>query len=258
MTGILVAVGLSAVACDELLPGESVTGSGELITETYDLEDFTKVDVGYAFDAQIAPAEEFSVAVTVDDNILENVEVRLDGDTLRIGMQGNDSYRNVTMDAAITMPALDHLRLAGASTAAFGAFSSTEPLKVELEGASRVDCSDMASDSVVFDLEGASKAECRDVTTGETAVALQGASSLILTGSGGDADISGKGASSADLGGFPVANAKVKLEGASNATVHTDGALDVDLAGSSDVRYLGEPTLGDVKMRGDSTLERGS
>ena len=34
--------------------------------------------------------------------------------------------------------------------------------------------------------------------------------------------------------------------------------LDVDLAGSSDVRYLGEPTLGDVKMRGDSTLERGS
>ena len=91
----------------------------------------------------------------------------------------------------------------------------------------------------------------------ETEVALQGASSLGLTGTGGNADVSGKGASTADLGGFTVANARIKLEGASNASINTDGVLDVDLAGSSDVRYLGEPTLGDVKMRGDSTLERG-
>ena len=81
---------------------------------------------------------------------------------------------------------------------------------------------------------------------------------LTLTGSGANADISGKGASKADLGRFPVANAVVKLEGASNATINTDGVLDVDLAGSSDVRYRGEPTLGDVEMRGDSSLERES
>ena len=162
------------------------------------------------------------------------------------------------MDAAITMPALDHLKLTGASTAALGAFDSSAGLEFELRGASQVDCSDMASDSVVFDLEGASKAECRDLVTGETAVDLKGASSLTLTGTGSNADVSGKGASSADLGGFAVSNAVVKLEGASSATISTDGVLDVDLAGSSDVRYLGEPTLGDVKMRGDSTLERGS
>ena len=256
-TALLAAVGLSAIACDELLSGESITGSGEVVQETYALADFTNVDVGHAFDAEIARADEFSVAVTVDDNILENVDVRLDGDTLRIDMKGNDSYRNVTMDAAITMPALGHLKLSGASTATLGAFSSSEPLKVELEGASRVDCSDMTSESAVFDLEGASRADCRDVTTGETEVALQGASSLSLTGRGGHADISGKGASAAELGGFQVSSARVKLEGASNASVNTDGALDVDLAGSSDVTYTGEPTLGDVKMSGDSTLERG-
>lgn len=256
-TALLAAVGLSAVACDDLLPGDSITGSGELVTETYDFADFTKVDVGHAFDAEIARADEFSIAVTVDDNILENVDVRLDGDALRIAMTGNDSYRNVTMDAAVTMPALEHLKLSGASNATLGSFSSDEQLKLELEGASHADCSDMTSASVVFDLEGASSADCRDVETGETEVALQGASSLSLTGTGGDVDISGKGASTADLGGFPVTNAKVKLEGASKATVQTDGMLDVDLAGSSDVRYLGQPTLGEVKMRGDSTLERG-
>ena len=58
------------------------------------------------------------------------------------------------------------------------------------------------------------------------------------------------------MGGFPMTNAKVKLEGASQASVNTSGVLDVDLAGSSDLTYSGEPTLGDVKMKGDSTLER--
>ena len=115
----------------------------------------------------------------------------------------------------------------------------------------------MTSARSVFELEGASTAACRDVSTGETEIALRGASSLSLTGSGSIADISAKGASTADLRGFPVANANVELEGASSAIIETDGVLDVDLSGSSDVRYVGEPTLGDVRMRGNSTLERG-
>ena len=67
-TAFLAVAGLSVVACDDLLSGDSITGSGELVTEAYDLADFTKVDVGHAFDAEIARADEFSVAVTVDDN----------------------------------------------------------------------------------------------------------------------------------------------------------------------------------------------
>jgi hypothetical protein len=252
----LVAVCTSVIACGDLLGGDTITGSGELTTQTYDFADFANVDISHAFDAEITNAEIPSVAVTVDDNILENLDVRLDGDTLRIGMKGNDSYRNVTMEAAIAMPALSHLKLSGASSAALGSFESSEPLRIELEGASSVDCSDITSGSATFDLEGASRADCRDVTTGEIEVALQGASSVALTGSGGNADVSAKGASRADMDGLPVANAKVKLEGASRASVNTDGILDVDLAGSSDVTYSGEPTLGDVKMGGDSTLER--
>ena len=255
-SALLATVGLSATACDDLLGGEAITGSGDLVTETYDLADFANVDIGHAFDAEITSAEGFSVAVTVDDNILENVEVRLDGDTLRIDMKGNNSYRNVTMEAAVAMPALSHLKLSGASSAALESFESSEPLKIELEGASTVDCSALTSGSATFDLEGASKVDCRDVTTGEITVALQGASSVALTGTGGNADVSAKGASKADMRDLPVTNAKVKLEGASNASVNTDGSLDVDLAGSSDLTYTGEPTLGDIKMSGDSSLER--
>jgi len=53
-----------------------------------------------------------------------------------------------------------------------------------------------------------------------------------------------------------VVDADVTLSGASEATVNASGSLDVDLAGSSDLFYVGEPQLGTVKMAGDSTMEQ--
>ena len=94
------------------------------------------------------------------------------------------------------------------------------------------------------------------MVTGDTTVALAGASKLELTGSAADADVKAEGASTVLMGDFPVEAAVVKLTGASNATVNVSGTLDVDLAGSSDLTYLGEPSLGETKMAGDSTLER--
>lgn len=254
---VATAMALAVAGCDELLGGDTITGSSQLITETYDFSDFSKVEAGSAFAVEIASEDAHTVAVTVDDNVVENLDVRLDGDTLRIGVKGPDSYRNVTLEAAVAMPALRQLKLTGASTADVASFSSTEPLKIELDGASRVDCSDMVSGEATFDLEGASRIDCSGVEAGEVTVALQGASKLALSGTGGNTDVRAQGASQADLRDFPVANAKVKLEGASKATVNTGGVLDVDLAGSSDLVYLGAPTLGDVDMAGDSKLDPG-
>jgi len=256
-TAILAVAGLSVSACDDLRGGDTITGSGQLVTETYDFTDFTDVDISNAFKAKIANADEHSVAVTVDDNIVEDLDVRLDGKTLRIGMKGPDSYRNVTLDAAIAMPALDRLKLSGASEAEAGTFTSTEPLNLELSGASAATCADMTAGTAELDLRGASRLDCTGLETGDVTVRLQGASKLSLAGSGGNADLKAEGASNADLGDFEVDDAKVKLEGASKATIHSSGTLDVDVAGSSDLVYLGKPTLGETKMAGDSTLESG-
>ena len=40
------------------------------------------------------------------------------------------------------------------------------------------------------------------------------------------------------------------------ATINVDGILNVDLSGGSRVIYVGEPTLGDIDLSGDSTVNK--
>jgi len=251
------AIAFLATGCGDLIPGDAVTGSGRLVTETYDFADFTEIDAGSAFDVEVANGDTHAIAITVDDNIVESLDVRLDGKTLRIGLKGPDSYRDVTLEAAVTMPTLDGLKLSGAASADLGGFASTEPLKMDLSGASSARCQGMAAGDASFDLAGASSLDCSGIETGDIRLSLSGASRLELAGSGGNADIKAEGASRVRLGSFPIGDADVKLSGASNGTVNVSGTLDVDLAGASKLVYLGEPQLGKTDMAGDSKLERG-
>ena len=68
--------------------------------------------------------------------------------------------------------------------------------------------------------------------------------------------IDASGASSVDLGGFPVNDANVEASGASNVTVNARGKLDVNASGASHVYYLGSPTLGKVDTSGASSIKR--
>ena len=40
------------------------------------------------------------------------------------------------------------------------------------------------------------------------------------------------------------------------STVNVTGTLDVNLSGGSRVEYIGEPTLGDIDLSGDSTVSK--
>jgi hypothetical protein len=46
------------------------------------------------------------------------------------------------------------------------------------------------------------------------------------------------------------------VSGASQATVHSAGRLDVRASGASKLFYVGQPTLGSVDSSGASTIQR--
>jgi len=253
----LLTLALAPVGCGGLFDsGETISASGQLVTESYDFTGFSDVEASSAFDVEIESGDAFAVEVTVDDNIVEFLDVNRSGDALRIGLKGSNSYRNPTLQAQVTMPTLDRIKLTGASSAAADAFSSDDRFEVDVSGASSVRCSNIVSGSATFKLQGASSVECRDLETGDVSADLEGASRIDLTGSGQDADLKAQGASKISMGDLTVADANVELSGASEAAINVSGALDVDLAGSSDLTYVGEPQIGEVQMAGDSTMER--
>ena len=214
--------------------GGGITGSGNPITENYSFGDFTRVEVGYAFDVEIRRSSSYSVSITADDNLFDYIEVSISDETLHIGLDPAYSYRSFTHKAIITMPDLYGLDLSGATRGTVQGFSLSHDFSVDLSGASTLDMSGMSAGDITFVISGASRVE--------------------LEGLAEDIVISASGASSVELDDFPVHNADVNLSGASRATVNLDGRLDVNLSGASNLQYIGQPTMGSINISGGSTI----
>ncbi len=252
LLGVLLISGLLAGCV-----GDRVPGSGNLTTQEFELSDFTRVEVGSAFQVEIVQADSYRVSVTADDNLFDYIQVSKEGETLKIGLKLLPLRPLfTTLRAEISMPRIYDLDLSGATKGTISGFSSTENLDIEVSGASSLNLVEMAAGDVEFELSGASRASGDITASGDARLNLSGASSVQLQGSADDLIIDASGASRAELDNFPVENADVELSGASGATVNLDGILDADLSGASRLSYIGEPTMGDIDTSGGSTLSK--
>jgi len=241
-----------------LVPGcfGEVRGSGDLETREFDYNDFTRVEVGTAFEVEVVQSESFSISVTADDNIFDYIVVSKSGETLEIKLRTGYRYFHYTAIAEITMPQLDRLYFSGATSGTVSGFSSAQDLYIELSGASSLDMVNMAVGDVEFELSGASNLTGDITADGDARFDLSGASSVDLSGSADDLYADASGASSLVLENFPVADDTIEHSGASSGTVNLDGVLNADLSGASHLYYIGEPTLGDIDTSGASGISK--
>ena len=234
--------------------GPRVTGSGNLETRTMDYSDFTRLNVGHAFQVTVTRADSFSVSLTLDDNLYDYLVIERSGSTLQVRLKWG-TYLHATQKATITMPDLRVLDLSGASRADVSGFSSSDSLIFDLSGASSLIIDDVTAGKTNLDVSGASRVSgSMEIADGD--FDISGASTVELDGTADDITVDASGASSANLADFAVANANVRLSGASNATVNASGTLDVNASGASTLYYLGSPTMGRLDVSEASSISQ--
>ena len=209
---------------------------GNLKTEEMEFSGFTAVEVGEAFEVSITQSSSYSVIITADEKIFDNIEVTQTENKLKIGLEPGSYADGLFRKAEITMPELDELILSGATRGTAEGFSTSNPF--------------------ILALSGASSLQMTDMNVGDAEIALSGASTLNAKGTAIDLVSIVSGASNMDLSNFPVENANVNLSGASRATINLEGTLDADISGASNLQYIGDPTMGDVNTSGGSTIEK--
>ena len=250
-----------------------------MATKTYDIQGFDRIRIDGAFEYDITRGDAFKVSITSDP--LKVIEVERQGDTLRIGIAWY-TYLWWFLTwwshprASITLPELRELRVSGASHGEAGDFATTHDFSAELAGASSLRLGHVSAGDVRFRVMGASHLEFAKVKgskgdidiagagrmkgelelSGDVKLDVVGASRVEFSGSAYNAVYNFAGASHAKLENFTVHNAKVKAYGASSVVVKADGRLDVEAMGASHVSWVGNPTMGDVRSAGASTLHK--
>lgn len=229
ISAILAAV-LSGCGLEERI----VAGSGNIVTQEEDFTDFNKVEASHSFKLDIQQGDSYEVTIRIDDNLLDDLEVTNQNNTLKIGLARDIVISNATMEADITMPELVEIGLSGASEADINTFVMDEDFRAGLSGSSFLSGNLDAQDARFN---------------------LSGSSDVRLEGSGNGLDIDASGSSNLELAEFVVEDANVSLSGSSEAIVNVNGTLSVNASGASNVYYLGNPSMGNIDTSGASSVE---
>jgi len=209
---------------------------GNLKTEEMIFSDFTAVEVGWAFELTVTQSSSYSVVISADEKIFDNIEVTQTGNTLIINHKSGIDFSALPRKAEISMPDINKLILSGATRGTAEGFSN--------------------SNTFILGLSGASYLEMTNINVGDVEIVLSGASTITASGTANNLSSSVSGASRLDLSNFPVNNADVNVSGASRATINPEGTLDADVSGASTLEYIGNPTMGDITTSGASTVKQ--
>jgi hypothetical protein len=213
-----------------------VTGSGVPATVAFDVGAFSNVGAMQGCNVRIVHDTAASLIVTVDDNLVEYLDVRHTGfDSVQIALKQGYMYAGTTFTAEVHVPSLAGLDLSGGSKAVVSAGFAAFPPAVTLSGASTAD------------LQGGSSATL--------SADLSGGSSLTATGSLGSCTLMLSGGSQALFLGCQTQAASLNMSGGSQCWMQIGtGPLDVAASGGSVLYYRGAPSLRIVALSGGSRL----
>jgi putative autotransporter adhesin-like protein len=227
---VLVLLAVVAGGCGVL--GEE--GSGVLVTRRIQVPvGIERVEIGDAFRSTIrVGAAAPSGAITIDDNLLDRLRVEVDGDTIRIDVDGQ--VREATLRADIGLIRLRRIGVSGASQARVEG-QVTDDLTIDASGASEIEVGSVELDELVLDVSGASQ------------VSMEGTAGHLR------ADVSGS--SRIALFGVEADEAEVDVSGESDAELTVVDRLEARASGASSVRYRGDPDRVISDESGASSVE---
>lgn len=217
----------SFVVSDKVSPQEE--------NKTFDVKDFTKLDLGSAFYVTVSPSTTFEVKATGDGSDIDDLDVRVVNGSLKIDYLNKfRTIRRYRMNIEIKMPTLTEANFSGATDVEIGDLGQLTDLDLSASGASKIRLRS-AVNAIKLDISGASSINLmKKINTVNAEVS--GASTL--------------NAFEAD-----VQKAYLDVSGASQVNIAVSDLLEVDASGASTVLYRGDPQVKD-SVSGGSKVKK--
>lgn len=233
--------------------------AGDPINQDFTIEGtYTKLQVESAFEVTVSK-EAAKITVTAGENVMPNVLVEKNGNTLNIHLRPlTNTYGS---DLKVVLPYnadLKSVDLSGASEFHSEYGLEGDEIEVESSGASEFYC-DIEANDIKLDLSGASIIES-NVTAKNLDIELSGSSDATLIGNVNNLKLDLSGASNIIKTivekhyGLACDFCQGEISGSSEAYIHCDGTIKVNLSGASDLHFSGNAFTGDSSTSGGSNI----
>ncbi|MGK9368990.1 head GIN domain-containing protein [Melioribacter sp. Ez-97] len=151
-----------------------VRGSGNLKTETREIRNFNKIEVGGAYDIKIKCGEKESIEITAEENLLPLIETKVKHNRLIIDTRRSISPRK-EIKIVVTVPELNYIECSGANNMRVYNID-TDDLDVELSGAGNI-VMDGNVKTLHAEISGAGNIDAKSLKAENVYISVSGAAS---------------------------------------------------------------------------------
>jgi hypothetical protein len=229
-------ISLSTTSCQKDGWLSCKKANGEMATEIRDVSDFTQIHLKGSGDVILIQDDTKSipiVEVESSSNVLDRIETEVKDNELTLSSKCIKGDNDITY--TITVDDLKKVAISGSGTVTTQNQFTLNNLRMNISGSGDIYFNTIA-DNVQADISGSGS------------VKLNGTASNL------DIDIAGSG--DVEAFGFTTNDCFVTISGSGNCQVFANGFLDVNISGSGDVVYDGNPTSFNTNTSGSGSVSR--
>lgn len=205
---------------------KAVSGSGNVVTETRNVSNFSAVSLDGVGELTVTQGDTEGLTITAEDNLMPLIKTTVENGTLVIA-EGNPQTGEIIRP---TKPLIFDVKVKNLNA-------------VTLSGAGNLHSPALKTDKFTLTLSGAGSARLDQLQASDVTTTLSGAGSVDAAGqvSSQKAVLSGLGSYRA--GDLKSATAEVQISGAGSAVVWVSDSLTANISGAGSVQYYGTPNV---------------
>jgi len=170
---------------------DCIDGSGDLVTESRDLEEFTRIKLSGSMDLYVNVGRDQEVQLTFDDNLIDLIETEVRGKTLKIWSEESYSCsRGCRID--ISVPSLETVQLSGSGDIEIYDLSG-DMFEYTVSGSGDLQVSGEVAE-VEIKVSGSGDVDARDLKAADVYVRVSGSGDVrVFASESFDGKVSGSG-----------------------------------------------------------------
>lgn len=231
---LLTAVFVLATILSSCGTPDCVNGSGNQVSQERSVGDFSRVEISGSLKVVLNQGSLNGLRIIADDNIQDEIESSVHGNTLRIKM-GENICDAGKVTVYINSRAYQGLAASGT---------------VEIVSDGKLNVKDF-----VLDMSGSTRVNL-ELNAASVKTSSSGVSQFFLKGQAGSHDLRLSGSANIEAFDFVVGKYKIESSGSSNAKINVLNELDINSSGSSDIEYRGNPSHINENKSGISSLRK--
>lgn len=234
--------------------GRTVRGSGDIVEEKREVEDFNQINLDCSIDIHVKIGEPRSLTVIGDDNLLEYVVTEVaERGTLFVDLDRSISTRR-GIHLEITIPNLETLEIDGSGDVDIEGLHS-ERFRVDIDGSGDVDVRGTAKNVEII-IDGSGDVTFDELDAEFIEIDSDGSGDIKLSGKAQRVEFNTHGSGDVNARRLTTIDAYVQTSGSGDVAVYASEKFEGRTQGSGDIDVFGDPKDFDRTEHGSGDIRR--